>query len=149
GLATQALRAFGRPGLQVGITHNLAEVEPATDRAEDVEAAALLDGLRNRWYLDPVFRGSYPEDAQEIVQIPADLIQPGDMELISAPLDFLGVNYYAHARARANKSGGTMPETLRPTGKLTGMGWEIYPQGLTDILLRVHRDYQPRALYVT
>ncbi len=148
GLATQALRAFGRPGMQVGITLNLAEVEPGTDRAEDVEAATLLDGLRNRWYLDPVFRGSYPEDAQAIYPIPNGLIQPGDMELISAPIDFLGVNYYSYARARANKSGGE-PKSLPPQGKLTGMGWEIYPQGLTDILVRLHRDYNPRALYVT
>ncbi len=149
GLATQALRAFGRPGMQVGITLNLAEVEPATDKAEDVEATTLLDGLRNRWYLDPLFRGGYPEDAQAVQPIPAGLIQAGDMELIAAPLDFLGVNYYSHARARASKSGGSMPETLPPQGTLTGAGWEVYPQGLTDILLRLHRDYQPRALYVT
>jgi beta-glucosidase len=149
GLAAQALRAFAHPGTQVGITLNISAVEPATDRAFDGEAAVLLDGLRNRWYLDPLFRGTYPEDVQAVLHVPADLVRAGDMQAIAAPLDFLGVNYYTRTRARYGKGGGPEPQIVPPHGPLTTMGWEVYSQGLTEVLLRLHRDYRPRAIYIT
>ncbi|HEV8190225.1 MAG TPA: GH1 family beta-glucosidase [Ktedonobacterales bacterium] len=149
GLAVQVIRAFARPGTRVGITLNVSALEPATDRAEDERATERLDGLWHRLYLDPIFRGSYPEDTQSLLQMPTDLVQEGDMQTIAAPLDFLGENYYTRRRVRAGNDGGLEPERLQPEGQLTTMGWEVYPQGLTDVLQRLHRDYQPQALYVT
>src|SRR5262249_3355775 len=147
GLAAQALRAAG--AREVGITLNLTDFAPASDREEDEGAARDLDGFFHRWFLDPLYRGAYPDDLEPILPLPDGLIQAGDLEAISAPLDFLGVNYYTRERVRAPRARFGIPDRLPPQGKLTTMGWEVYPQGLTNVLLRVHRDYAPRKLYVT
>jgi beta-glucosidase len=147
GLAAQALRAAG--AREVGITVNLTDFEPASDREEDADAARDLDGLFHRLFLDPIYRGAYPDDLEHLLSLPNGLVQAGDLETISAPLDFLGVNYYFGSRVRAARGLFGIPETLPPEGRLTTMGWEVYPQGLTNVLLRVHRDYAPKTLYVT
>jgi beta-glucosidase len=147
GLAAQALRSAG--AREVGITLNLTDFEPASDREEDADAARDLDGLFHRLFLDPLFRGAYPDDLEHLLSLPNGLVQAGDLETISAPLDFLGVNYYFSSRVRAARGIFGIPETLPPEGRLTTMGWQVYPQGLTNVLLRVHRDYAPKTLYVT
>jgi beta-glucosidase len=147
GLATQALRAAG--AREVGITLNITHLEPASDREEDAQAARDLDGLYHRWYLDPIFRGAYPDDVSHLLALPNGLVQSGDLEAISAPLDFLGVNYYSRMRVRAARGLFGIPEGMPPQGQLTTMGWEVYPEGLTETLLRVQRDYAPPKLYVT
>jgi len=146
GLGVQAIRAEA-PGAEAGVTLNINHIEPATDRPEDVRATRELDGLWHRWYLDPLHRGAYPEDVAHLVPMPEGLIRSGDLGAIAAPLDFLGVNYYTRIRARAGAS--AWPAAVRPTGALTTMGWEVYPEGLHDVLLRAHRDYAPRAIHVT
>jgi beta-glucosidase len=147
GLATQALRAAG--AREVGITVNITDLEPASDREEDAQAARDLDGLYHRWFLDPIYLGVYPDDLAHILTQPDGLVQSGDLEAISSPLDFLGVNYYSRQRVRAARGLFGMPESLPPQGQLTTMGWEVYPEGLTNVLLRVHSDYAPQKLYVT
>ena len=95
GLAVQALRERV-PDAQVGITLNLYPVAGAHDGHGVDDAVRRIDGLSNRWFLDPVLRGSYPKDVVEDVAHVSDLafVADGDLETISAPLDFLGVNYY-------------------------------------------------------
>ncbi|HEX9068338.1 MAG TPA: GH1 family beta-glucosidase [Ktedonobacterales bacterium] len=148
GLAAQAIRSES-PQAQVGITLNLTALEPASDRSEDIEATTLLDGLHHRWYLDPLYGKGYPEDAARLVRMPADVVRSGDMETIATPTDFLGVNYYTRYRVRAGRGELAIPQMVEPTGRLTTMGWEIYPQGLTELLARAHREYAPKMLYVT
>lgn len=173
GLAVQALRSAD-PALQLGITLNLAPVQPARPESEgDREAVRKLDGQLNRIFLDPIFRSSYPAD------VLADLtglglerqVRPGDLEIISAPIDTLGVNYYQGALVSdrpATVEVAIEAPTSRPTRSpfpalsgvfphpqdlpTTAMGWPVQPQGLRDLLIRVHSDYTEPAgvqLYVT
>jgi len=145
GLALQALRVEA-PAAQVGITLVITAVEPATERAEDQAVARELDGRWHRWYLDPLYRRAYPADVAPLVALPDGLVRSGDLDTIAAPTDFLGVNYYTRVRVRATPSGH---ELLPPMYPVTQMGWELYPEGLHDTLVRLHRDYAPSALYVT
>ncbi|MGO8949815.1 MAG: GH1 family beta-glucosidase [Ktedonobacterales bacterium] len=151
GLAVAAIRAQVAD-TQVGITLNIGQLEPGSDREDDIEATRFTDGLYHRWYLDPLYRGTYPEDVESRVDIPADLIRPGDLTTIAAPLDFLGVNYYSRSIIRAGRPGSLLPITLPPPpppDQLTEMGWEVYPKGLYDVLVRLAAEYPVAKLYIT
>ena len=144
GLTLQALRAQGCKA-ELGIVLNLAPVQAATDSAADVAAAQLEDGKLLRWYMDPLFKATYPDDVLAHLGADAPRVQPGDMATIATPMDFLGVNYYS--RAVVSAAG---PWDAKTSGRpLTEMGWEVYPEGLTELLLRLHRDYAVPALYIT
>jgi beta-glucosidase len=151
GLAVQALRAGTPAGTPVGITLNLHPQRPVS--AEDAAAARIADGYANRWFLDPVLRGSYPEDLVEVFARsfgPPDSVLPGDLALTSQPIDFLGVNYYFPHRVSADPA--IAPLGVRhadPVGPLTTMGWEQDPSGLHEILTRVRRDYGSLPIYIT
>jgi beta-glucosidase len=146
GWAVDAIRRAA-PGAKVGITLNLASSYPATGSPEDEAAAWQVDGEANRWFLDPIYRASYPADLLERNELVAPLVQEGDLEAISTPLEFLGVNNYF----RFVVSGaGEGPRMVRdPDAEHTDMGWEVYPDGLRRLLVRVAEDYSPPAIYVT
>jgi beta-glucosidase len=156
GRAAAAIRA-ARPDARVGIVHNLEWVEPATDRAEDIAAAARHDGAFNRWFLDPVFGRGYPEDLVAWYGADAPAIAPGDLADMAAPLDFLGVNYYTRrviAHDPAGRGPGRAAHATRqvywPFAPRADFDeWEIAPEGLYRTLLRVQRDYRPAAMYIT
>ncbi|MGB9797867.1 MAG: GH1 family beta-glucosidase, partial [bacterium] len=139
------------PDSEVGITLNLSPIHPASDREEDKLAASRQDGFLNRWFLDPVFRGHYPPDILELFGANAPKVIPGDMALISRKVDFLGINYYSRGIVKFNPNAlplqveGVAPEKA----EFTEMGWEIYPPGIYEIIMRVHRDYKPDKLYIT
>jgi beta-glucosidase len=153
GLALRALRGALGASVQAGIALNLQPAHPATSAPEDREAARRMDGHLNRWFLDPLLRGRYPGDMLDLYEAfygPFDAVRDGDLAIISAPIDFLGVNYYnPHRVAAAPRE---LPLTLRlepgapPT---TAIGWEIDPDGLRDILLRLRREYPPLPVYIT
>jgi len=148
GKALEVLRAYTPSGTSLGITLNISDVQPASDREEDEMAARLHDGLHYRLFLDPLFSATYPEDILERHPPSDDLIRPSDMALIAAPLDFLGVNYYTREIVRATPRWA--PDVLQPRGSVaTSMGWEVYPDGLLNVLERVHREYAPPGLYIT
>jgi beta-glucosidase len=153
GLAVDALRARIPAGTPVGITLNLHPARPASPSEEDRAAARLHDGHQNRWFLDPVLRGRYPEDVLAQYERrfgPLGAVQDGDLELASRPIDFLGVNYYFPVRVRSeprNPPLGT--EALAPAPPLTAMGWPIDPSGLHEVLNRVRRDYGDVPIYIT
>jgi len=151
GEAVPILRENGGAGTQVGITLNLAPVHPASPAAEDVAAARRRDGYLNRWFLDPLFKGTYPEDMLAFYGQLAPLVQPGDMARIAAPLDFLGVNYYTRNVVRDDpESPEVQSRLVMPEGaEVTEMGWEVYPQGLYELLMRLRDDYRPPAIYIT
>jgi beta-glucosidase len=144
GLALQALRAAGcRAAL--GMVLNLSPVQAATDSPADLARARLEDGLLQRWYLDPLLHAAYPADVLAHLGSDAPRVEHGDMALIATAMDFLGVNYYS--RQVASAAG---PFDVKRSGlPLTDMGWEVYPEGLTDLLLRLHRDYPVPPLVVT
>jgi beta-glucosidase len=137
------------PSARVGITLDLEYVEPASECDEDREAARRFDCYRNRWFLDPVCHGAYPADALESYGELAPEIAAGDLEAISAATDFLGVNYYRRTRVAASPNGGRPVAVQTAAAEHTDMGWEVYPDGLHRLLLRVQREYAPREVYVT
>jgi beta-glucosidase len=146
-----ALRAEMAPGDEAGIALILAETAPASDSAADLEAAERADVYANQWFLDPIFRGVYP--AELLRQFGDDLpeIRADDLRRIAQPIDFLGVNHYQRAvvkHALLVPPIQIMPVTPEDS-PTTASGWEVYPRGIYDTLTRVHRDYAPRAIYVT
>jgi beta-glucosidase len=156
GLATRALRTTTDGKL--GLVLNPTVVWPATDRPEDVDAAWLADGVRNRVWLDPVLRGAYPQDVLDAFETVADTssLRPDDLAAIATPIDWLGVNYYTPESAAAGGPGGTpigpgLDHVRHPAldGERTTMDWVIRPEGLTELLVRIHRDYGPIELWVT
>ncbi len=144
GMALQAMRGLGHT-TAMGIVLNLSPIYPASDDPQDVVKAKLDDGLILRLYMDALYKGVYPQDV--IVHLGADApqVQPGDLATIAQSNDFLGVNYYTR-----NFSSCGNPWDVASTGNtVTDMGWEVYPQGLTELLCRLHKDYQPKRLWVT
>jgi len=116
GLALQAMRAQGRSA-QLGITLNVYPVAPASDSPQDVDAARRIDGVGNRIFLDPLLRGSYPADVVQDLAGISDFgfVQDGDLALISAPLDFLGENYYSpNTVAAAGSPAARAAELVQP-----------------------------------
>jgi len=151
-----ALEAFRQSGLdgRVGIALNLYPIYPASESAGDREAARFADGFHNRWFLDPVLKGKYPEDMLAIYQekFGAPVIHEGDMDKISAyRADFLGINYYTRKVVRKSDSDDILRiNEVKPEGsQYTEMGWEIYPQGLLDLLERIRRDYDDPCIVIT
>ncbi len=145
GWAVDALRRAA-PDAEIGIVLNLEHVDPLSTSPADVAAAHELDGTANRWFLDPIFRGAYPAD---LVERYAPPVHDGDLEAISAPIDFLGVNNYFRFVVQAGSNGDGPRVVHDPESPKTDMGWEVYPEGLYQLLTRVARDYAPPAIYVT
>ncbi len=150
GQALPLIRA-NSPGAQVGITLNLAWMEPASPSLADRKAARWLDGRVNRWFLDPLAGRDYPADMLAFYRSAAEWIQPGDLELIAAPVDFLGVNYYFRNILRAGDipEEENLPRTVFHSGEETEMGWEVYPEGLYNLLARLRFEYGFPAFYIT
>ena len=146
GLAVEAIRAAA-PDAQVGILLDAWPQHPASEDERDVAAAWEADGYRNRLFLDGVLRGRYPGDVLERLGSAAPPVRPGDMAIVATPLDFLGVHYYSRNVVRAGADGG--PVAVPPRGPVTAMGWEIHPDGMYEVLTRLHREYDPPPLYVT
>ncbi len=153
GLAVPEIRRFS-PGAQVGITLNFTAAVPASVSYADRDAARAFDGYFNRWFLDPICGRGYPSDmvatAVEAGLLPDGLrfVQPGDMQIIAAPTDFLGANYYT----REVVTVGTRPGEWQPVRldtPRTAMDWEIYPEGLYHLLLRLHSAYNLPKIYIT
>src|SRR5690606_11233695 len=171
--AVEAYREVGRH--EIGLVVNLEPKVPASDRDEDIAAAARADAYMNRIFLDPVFRGHYPEELSEMfgeawIDPPAS-----DLEAIRAPIDFLGINYYKRAVVRhadgdlssavaEAASGGDVRElrSRNPSNLLTrarevpqsraihtALGWPVHAPGLTDTLTWVRDRYGDIPLYVT
>lgn len=150
GQAIPLIRA-NAPGAQVGITLSLHPIAPASDSAEDAAAVQRHDGLRNRWFLDPLHGRSYPADTLALLGQAAPRIEAGDMAAIATETDFLGVNYYFPEMVAAAEGAGPMRARLmeRHGVERTAFGWEVSPQGLVDLLVRIHRDYRPPVIQLT
>jgi len=158
GLAVRALRAESA-GARVGVALSWTPVHPARNSPAaaaraDLAAAARVNDLMNRISFNPILKGAYPESLARgrLLRIP---IKPGDMDTISAPLDFIGLNYYSREKARRNPLvpfigadvTGKEPRELPETDARTAMGWEVYHEGLTEILAELRTGYgNPPAL---
>jgi beta-glucosidase len=151
GLATAALRAAGAS--QVAITNNYSPAWPASDSAADLAATAAYDVLHNRLFTDPVLLGSYPDlSAFRVRDGGLDCVQDGDLAIISAPIDALGVNYYSPTRLSALPD-SPLPFQLEPIPgyPVTYFGWPVIPAGLTELLTTLLDRYAHRLppIYIT
>ncbi|MFN8675280.1 MAG: GH1 family beta-glucosidase [Thermomicrobiales bacterium] len=146
-----ALRSEMRPGDEAGIALNLIPAFPAGDSNADLEAADRYDGFQNRWFLDALYKGAYPDDIARLYGDAMPAIGEHDFGLISQSTDFLGVDYFTRAVVAHDPASPPLQARLvtPPGARLTGTGREIYPRGLYDILERVHRDYAPNRILIT
>jgi beta-glucosidase len=157
GLATETLRAAGAE--QIMLTLNLGALRAADPQGADAEALRMVDGMHNRLYLDPVLRGEYPEDVRHDLRGITDFsfVQDGDLKHIAAPIDLLGVNFYSPmyvqgapgAPGSPNFPGVDGVAWLAPTPPLTTMGWQIEPSALTELLIRLSKDYPGVPFMIT
>jgi beta-glucosidase len=147
GLALGVLQKHA-PLAKNGIVLNFSPCHPASNHEADVCAANMADQYHNQWYIQPLMEARYPDLLQQMPPQDQPKIQDGDMAIIAQPLDFIGVNYYTRTVYRANNKGwfSDVPPTAPP---LTDMGWEIYPQGLTEVLLDMHKRYTLPPVYIT
>jgi beta-glucosidase len=134
------------PTASAGIALDLTQAYPASDSPQDVAAARQVDGECNRWFLEPLFRGAYPDDQEERIALAGRVLRERDLATIATPIDFLGVNTYRRHLVAAEDD---RPRILRPDGRYTTMNWEIYPEALHRLLVRLADDYSPAAIYVT
>ncbi|MDP4084468.1 MAG: GH1 family beta-glucosidase [Bacillota bacterium] len=138
---------------QIGITLNLSPAVPATNDSMDKDAAWRLDGFANRWFLDPIFKGKYPEDMMDTYSRkfgPLNFLKEGDLGVIGKPIDFLGVNYYSHNSISHNDDDPVFQaKPINETENVTDMGWGIHPESLYHLLKRIQSDYTNLPLYIT
>ncbi|MCX7720557.1 MAG: GH1 family beta-glucosidase [Dictyoglomus thermophilum] len=149
GLAVQAYRDGGYKG-NIGITINVATVYPETNSEEDLKAAEKQDAFGNRWFIDPIFKRKYPEIIWKILEennwsfdFPIS-----DFDIISSPIDFMGINYYTRNIVAYDKNSHLGVKRVEGPNEHTDMGWEVYPDGLYDILIQLYRDYKI-PIYIT
>ncbi len=164
GLAVERLREQGGADLQLGITLNLTNaVADNPDDPADVDAARRIDGLWNRMFLEPLLLGAYPADVLEDLRAHdfEQWVHDGDLETIAQPLDFLGVNHYHDDNFSAHPLPDDHRQDARPTTRpgqsffvgsefvtsptrglpRTAMDWEVNPDGLRTLLLRLTAEY--------
>ena len=155
--AVTRLRGTVQGQTRIGITLNLTPIYAADDGDAAQEGVERADVLNNRWFLDPLFRGAYPARLFADMGVHPPPGEEADMQLISTPLDFLGVNYYSRAligtRRHVSVPQGTSEAYEQivpvPGASYTHMAWEIYPRGVRDVLQRVWRDYAPPLILLT
>ncbi|HZV64925.1 MAG TPA: GH1 family beta-glucosidase [Telluria sp.] len=150
GKAVPLIRA-NVPDARVGISLSLHPVRAASDSVADRAAAERHDGLRYRWFLDPLYGRGYPAATLAAVGAAAPLVLAGDMEAIAVPTDFLGVNYYFPETIEHAPGNGPLDAHVRPPSgvETTDLGWEVAPQGMSELLERIERDYHPGDMYIT
>jgi beta-glucosidase len=145
-------------GAEVGITLNSSWAVSASNSTADLDATRRGDGTWGRWFFDPLYGRGYPADIcadfEKMGALPDGLnfVQTGDMNIISTPTDFIGLNYYSRHVVRADVPGND-PQIVFPQEKTpdnyTDVDWEIYPDGLYGLLSRIYFNYQPPKIYVT
>ncbi len=153
GEGARAVRSV-RADLRVGSVPAFSPCEPAGDSEADATAAERFHRFTNAWYLDPALHGRYPEGFMDEIPLERMGVQEGDLELTRFGPDFIGVNLYVRTCVRAEPEDpwgvGGRPVGMGGTvGPRTDFGWEIWPDAMHDMLVRLTKDYDRPALEVT
>ena len=150
GLGVQAINANAKLPANIGLVVNLSGIEPATGSDEDIAAAARMDGHVNRWWLDPTNGRGYPADMIDVYEVEPPVLGD-DLEVISAPVGYHGLNYYFRQIVENDPTGPEPYARQVPVegAATTAMGWEIHGQGLADLIHRLTDDYGAQAIYIT
>jgi len=149
GRAVQAMRAE-RPEASLGIVLDVRPYTAAAPGPEHEVAVRRADGQFNRWFLDAIYKGRYPDDIAADYAAVMPTIEPGDLTLISQPIDQLGINYYTRGNVlhAPDARYPHVAEQRVPGAHYSSIEWEDWPEGLYRMLTRIHRDYAPKAIYV-
>lgn len=149
GTAIPIIRENSRDS-KVGIVLNITPASTLTDNPEDQRVVELSDDWDHHWFLQPLFKGNYPERIMKLLQ-KTPPIQPGDMDTISRSIDFLGINYYFRQTISPDPSAEPFPfkDVERLGVPRTAMGWEIHPQTFTDLLTNIYQRYKTPPIYIT
>jgi beta-glucosidase len=149
GLGMQALRANTRTA-RLGVVLDVKPYHAADDSAASRQAAHNAYGVFNRWFMDPMFLGHYPQDIWDGYGADVPAVQAGDLGTICQPIDSLGINYYSrgHVEYSVAKPFPHTAEVRCASSSFSDMGWEIWPDGLREMLVRIHHDYKVPDLYV-
>ncbi|MCF8009143.1 MAG: beta-glucosidase [Halanaerobiales bacterium] len=151
----EAVKLFREMNLKgkIGISLNLTSTYPNTDKKEDINAAKLLEEYINGWFLDPIFKGRYPKKLSKIYRDKYGPINKlsKDFDIIKQKIDFLGINYYTRALVKHNPDSKFYNiETIKTNdSNYTAMDWEIYPDGLYDLLIKINKKYTDLPIYIT
>jgi beta-glucosidase len=154
GQAFRALKALD-PGLRIGTAYSMSHCEPASGSEADAAAAERWHGFVNDWYLAPALRGRYPRAFRGGEPPAAALgLRDGDLELVRAPLDFVGINLYFRTLVQDAPGDPNLGATAvgpfgGDVGPKTDFGWEVWPDALHDMILRVTRDYDRPTIEIT
>jgi beta-glucosidase len=152
GLAVRAIRDQGHQPEAVGTAFSMSPVHPQNPASkDDRDAAERWHGFFNTWFLETVMNGRYPEVYVSGKFADRVEIRPGDLETIKAPLDFVGINLYTRQVVAYEPTDTNLgAKQVRPDGKeFTDFGWEIYPKALSEMILRITKDYNRPPIYVT
>ncbi len=157
GAGFRALKA-ARPLARVGTAFNMSACEPASNSEEDKLAAERAHAITNVWFLEPGLKGRYPQAFTFLPETTMG-IKAGDMEKVRAPLDFIGINLYYRTIASAPRAMERLAHAqqwLFPVkmvggeqGPKTDIGWEVWPQALYDVVMRISRDYNRPVIEIT
>ncbi|MEQ1768035.1 MAG: GH1 family beta-glucosidase, partial [Methylotenera sp.] len=150
GMAISAIRS-NVANAKVGIALSLHPLKSASNQQADIDATIRHDGLRNRWFLDPLYGHGYPQDILPLFGKDTPIVKTGDMAIIATATDFLGVNYYfPETIANASNEGSLSTKVVEAEHvERTDFGWEVSPEGMTDLLTRITKDYNPPEIYIT
>ena len=158
GMAFRVMKGV-RPKATVGTAFSMSPMEPASASKADHEAAERAHLWQNVWFLEAALNGKYPD---AFVGLKTEMlgVQQGDMEKVRAPLDFIGINNYFRQMVTATRPSGfnlnpiskIFPADVKvggDTGPKTDMGWEVYPHGLYEIVMRITKDYKKPVIEIT
>jgi len=146
GLAMQVLTK-NSPNSKNGIVLNFTPCYAETDSDADKKATSFADDYFNQWYIKPIYDGEYPAILADLPQAHHPEILEGDMEIISHPTDFLGINFYTRAIYRADEKEQFVQ--IDPPAPRTDIGWEIYPAAFTELLVSLNETYTLPPIYIT
>ncbi|RSD26798.1 GH1 family beta-glucosidase [Mesobacillus subterraneus] len=152
GEAVDLLKSKFGSSTPIGITLNLSPMYPASESANDQLAANNADGYSNRWFLDPVLKGSYPVDMMNLFSKYVhsyDFIHEGDLEKISIECDFFGINFYSRGLVEFNAASDFLYKSAYSDYPKTGMGWDISPAEFKDLIRRLRKEYTNLPIYIT
>jgi beta-glucosidase len=152
GVVAEEFKKFNLKSNGIGMAINLIPSYPASSSEEDIRAASIFDGYHIRWFLDPLFKASYPEDMKEVYKELIggfDFVKDGDLQRISNKNDFMGINYYSRELVEFSQDSELKFRKTHGNFKRTAMDWEIVPESLDDIILRVRNEYTGIPIYIT
>ncbi|PLW76929.1 GH1 family beta-glucosidase [Cohaesibacter celericrescens] len=143
GKAMAAMRALGQE--ELGVVLNFEHTSPYDDKPSSAKAAELEEGILNRWFLSAFTKGKYPDTVLDHIEAYLPNNWQDDMAQIATPIDWMGVNYYTRTLVSAGEShlGSALPLSITHHGGLprTEMDWEVFPEGLGEILCWIRDNY--------